>query len=184
MYGMIHRAVRDMVTVHAGQAVWQDIEAKTGAGPAEMIGVLVYDDEITFRLLSAAAERLDLPLPDLMEKFGRHWIEYIGQKQFGRLLDIAGRDLLSVLTNLDRLHAAVLAAMPQARVPSFTVVAAQNDSILLRYRSQRKGLEPLIKGLLVGLLNRFQLHGDVQLMPCEDNKVEFRITHRHHELVQ
>lgn len=184
MYGMIHRAIRDMVKTRAGAAAWQDIEAETGAGPAEMIGVLVYDDAITMKLLSAAAERLNLSIPELLEQFGRHWIEYTEQKQFGRILDLAGSDLVSVLKNLDRLHAAVLAAMPSARAPSFTVTEVQDNSVILKYRSQRKGLEPLIKGLLLGLLNRFQLHGEVQQIRGTDDAVQFRISHRQREFVQ
>lgn len=188
MYGMIHRAIRDMVKTRAGAAAWQDIEAQTAAGPAEMIGVLVYDDAITMKLLSAAAQRLNLSLSDLLEQFGRHWIEYTEQKQFGRILDLAGSDLVAVLQNLDRLHAAVLAAMPNARAPSFTVTQVQENTLILQYRSQRQGLEPLIKGLLLGLLNRFQLYGEVQQIRGENNAsddvVQFRISHRQREFAQ
>lgn len=78
--------------------------------------------------------------------------------------------------------------MPNARAPSFTVTQVQENTLILQYRSQRQGLEPLIKGLLLGLLNRFQLYGEVQQIRGENNAsddvVQFRISHRQREFAQ
>ncbi len=183
MYGMVHRVLRQMVLDQVGPEAWHDIERKTQAGPNEMISVVVYDDALTYQIFGAVAERLELSLPEFMDKFGRFWITYTDNKAFRSILNFAGTDLVSLLRNLDRMHATVLAAMPQARVPSFKVVEEKDGKILLRYQSQRQGLTPFICGLLHGLLERFELEGTVEVVGGEGNAIDFLVTHRQRALV-
>ena len=175
MYGMIHRALRQMVVEQAGAQAWQDIEAKTGACADQMVSVVVYDDAKTQQIIEAVAERLGLTPSEGLQKFGRFWIDFIQCKSFAAILKLAGKDLVSVLRNLDRVHGAVLAAMPDARVPSFTVTANTDGEVDLRYRSTRVGLEPFITGLLQGLLEKFSLDGSVETLGGGEDGVRFRV---------
>lgn len=178
MYGMVHRALRQMVVEREGTIAWHEIELAAGVSATEMVGLVVYDDAVTLNILGAAAERLGTTPSQVLEDFGRYWLHFIDNKAYRAIMDYAGKDMVSLLTNLDRLHAAVLAAMPKARVPSFTVLESYDHGLVVRYQSQRRGLEPLVTGLLLGLLDKFDLEGTVEAFPATDGSIAFKITHR------
>ena len=178
MYGMVHRAVRQMVVEREGAQAWHEIELAAGISSTEMVGLVVYDDNVTLRILGATAERMGVSTNQVLKYFGRYWLKFIDDKAYSAIMDYAGKDLVSLLTNLDRLHAAVLAAMPKARVPSFTVLESDENGLTVRYQSQRRGLEPLVIGLLHGLLEKFDLEGSVDAIPADNGTIEFRISHR------
>ncbi len=177
MYGMIHRGIRQMVIDAAGQAEWDAIEQTAGIGPSELISATVYDDETTIRIVSVAAQRLNRSVADCLEDFGLYWVSFTESGPYGSIMDFTGRDLVSFIANLDRMHMAVVTAMPQARVPSFSVVEAGPEGLTVHYRSERDGLEPLVRGLLRGLLQRFDIAGEVTQMASHSNAVAFRITY-------
>ncbi len=175
MYGMIHRAIRQMVIDEAGPERWASIERRHGVGPQDMISAHVYEDALTVALLQSAADELGMALPDCLRAFGHYWIRFAERGSYGALMDFTGRDLPSFIANLDRMHQAVQAAMPAARVPSFTLAEARPDRIRVEYRSEREGLEPFVEGLLAALVERFGQRGTVTLEPGQSNAVEFLI---------
>ncbi|MBU6266060.1 MAG: heme NO-binding domain-containing protein [Sphingomonadales bacterium] len=178
MYGMIHRALRGMVIEQAGEAAWDEIERGLGFGPAQQISAQIYDDAVTLAMVGAAAERMKLPVAELLGRFGRHWIGFAERGSYGAIMDFTGRDLASFIGNLDRMHQAVLAALPEARVPSFELVDATPGRLRVRYRSEREGLEPFVAGLLEGLLDRFGLTGEVsRVHGAVNDAAEFLVTH-------
>lgn len=178
MYGMIHRGIRAMMIDAVGEAEWDKLEREVEIGPAELISQVVYDDSLTLSIVAAAARRLDISIEECLDRFGRYWVYFTERDSYGSIMDFTGRDLVSFIQNLDRMHQAVVTAMPEAKVPSFTVVEQQDGALRVRYESERSGLEPLVVGLLHGLLDRFDLEGDVQPVPSLANAPEFVVTYR------
>lgn len=175
MYGMIHRAVRQMVLDAQGEEAWLNLARLAGVGPVEMISIEVYDDDVTFNLIAATADFLEIPLESLLVEFGRFWIGFAERGSFGHIMDFTGKDLIRFIGNLDRMHSGVKAAMPDARMPSFSIVQNAPGRIVVEYRSSRTGLELFVQGLLLGLLDRFELDGSVDLLPADGNPPRFQI---------
>lgn len=175
MYGMIHRAMREMLVEEIGEAGWTALEQQLGIGPAELLSQSVYDDAVTLKIVAGAAERLGLPVEECLERFGRYWIRFAERSSYGAIMNFTGRSLEQFIENLDRMHQAVLAAMPEAKVPSFAVLDQQDGQLRVRYQSERTGLEPFVIGLLHGLLERFGMTGHVELSPGRGNAAEFLI---------
>lgn len=161
MYGLIHRAMRDMVLEKLGEAAWQAIEHEQAIGPGELISMTVYEDALTMRLMGAVSSALDLPMPETLHAFGRHWVNFVYKGAYGSIMNFTGSDLLTLLRNLDRMHETVRITLPAAIVPSFAVIEQSPAAILVEYRSEREGLEPMVEGLLQGLIARFALKADV-----------------------
>lgn len=161
MYGMIHRGIRFMVAEEHGDHAWDDICAELQIGPEHLISASTYDDALTISILQLAADRSGLPLSDLLRKFGRYWIKFAERGSYGAMMDFTGKDLAEFVCNLDRMHQAVVLAMPDARVPSFRLVEEQAARLVIEYRSERTGLEVFVVGLLEGLLARFGQNGTV-----------------------
>ncbi len=177
MYGMIHRAVRQMVLDDKGEATWAEIERAAGLGPAELISAEVYDDEVTLKLIGATAEILAEPVDELLLAFGRYWISFAERGSFGQVLNFTGTDLISFIGNLDNMHQGVQAVMPEARMPSFKLLDATPGRLLVCYASTRTGLERFVEGLLLGLLDRFGHVGTVSERPANGQGRHYLLTY-------
>ncbi len=174
MYGMIHQALRDMALREITEAEWSDLLRRGGHARPVCIGLEYYSDETTMALMDLVARRLDLPVEEFLQAFGRLWIDFAGASAYGRILDMAGDDFVSFLQSLDRMHSSIRSNMPRADMPSFEVVAADARAIRLRYRSSREGLAPFVQGILAAAAERFDEKVTIRHAP-EDGAVRFDI---------
>lgn len=166
MYGLINRAIQEMVLSTYDAATWEDIKASAGIDTPEFLAMEEYPDQMTFALVEAASRRLNASPADLFEAFGQYWVRYTGREDYGYLLRMAGSDLVSFLQNLDLLHARIARSYPALRPPSFECTNLEPGSLLLHYRSDRAGLSPLVVGLVKGLGAMF--HTDVRIEQVQE----------------
>jgi hypothetical protein len=155
MYGLVNKAVVDLVCTHFGEEAWQEIKRRAECDVDVFVGMDGYPDELTYRLVGAASEVLNLPAEKVLEAFGEYWVLYTAKEGYGEILRASGRDFTEFLMNLDAMHARVGIMMPNLNPPSFQVTDIAGDSIRLHYFSKRQGLGPMIVGLLKGLSSRF-----------------------------
>ncbi len=178
MYGMIHQAARQLATEKLGDDGWNRILDKSGMSTEHFISAQSYGDDVTNRLIAAIGEVAGIATGDLLEAFGRHWVVYAKSSTHAAMMNRAGADLVSFLGGLDRMHASIKTVMPDASMPSFTLVEADADQIVVIYRSERPGLEAFVHGILSGLLEHFGEKGEITSQP-EQGAVTFRIARRH-----
>jgi hypothetical protein len=155
MYGLVNQAVEELALAQGGSDCWRAICKKAGVGSEGFISMNAYPDEITYKLIAAGSEVLDMPADQLLRAFGRHWVLFTGKEGYGCLMRRSGRNLVGFLKNLDTLHTRVGLTMPQLRPPSFVVDEPVPGQIILRYHSERQGLAPMVIGLLEGLGEMF-----------------------------
>lgn len=179
MYGMIHRAMRQMVFEQLGEEAWLALEHRLKIGPTELLTGMVYEDTLTFEIVAEAAARFNLTVDECLFEFGRYWIRYAEQGSLSSIMTFTGQDLATFIANLDRLHLAVGAAMPGTRLPSFTTLERNSGHLVVEYRSDRMGLENFVCGLFHGLMDRFDTHGDVAITSRGETSVVFDI--RYHD---
>ncbi|KUR71146.1 hypothetical protein AQZ52_10770 [Novosphingobium fuchskuhlense] len=172
---MAHRALRQMMIDRLGPAAWAKVERETATGPADLISLCVYDDSKTIALIAASADKLGLSFDDALRVFGRYWVQFAELSSFGPIMDFTGQDIVTFINNLDRMHRSVVLAMPDARVPSFTLLDETRQNLRVRYRSDRTGLEAFVIGLLEGLLDRMNEKGTVEVMARAGNTIDFAI---------
>lgn len=165
MYGLVNKAIQDLVVQQFGDEAWQRIAAVAGFQDGQFLSMETYDDELTYRLVNAGSEILGEPADLLLEAFGEFWIRYTAAEGYGDLMDLFGSDFPGFLANLDAMHARVGLSMPELRPPSFTYVATSDGEGELRYHSERPGLTPMVDGLLRGLAARFGADVDIQRQP-------------------
>lgn len=177
MYGMIHQALREMICESHGAAAWHDVEQAAGTGPAHMISASVYPDDVTSRLVTAAAQRTGRAPDALLEEFGRHWFGFAERGPYGSIMRFTGRTLVEFVDNLDRMHQSIQTSMPEARMPSFRVAETGPGLLVIDYGSTRKGLAPLVVGLFQGLLARFGLTGTITLGAAPDGRVRLHVAY-------
>lgn len=161
MYGMIHRAARQMLTEQFGATVWHEIEKSAGVSEDHFISGASYEDRITLSIIDATSSVTGTGVADLLRNLGRYWIKFAGESAFASVMKMAGDNLPAFISNLNRMHGAIQSSMPNAILPEFALVRHDTNGLSVRYDSERSGLESFVAGLLEGLLNRFGIDGEV-----------------------
>ena len=156
MYGMVNKAVEDMVISGYGEAVWERIKEKAAVDVEVFISNEGYPDEMTYALVGAASEVLKLPAPVILEAFGEHWILKTAMQGYGDMMAAGGKTLREFLLNLPDFHSRVSMILPHLAPPRFFCTGAGEQWVGIRYVSHRAGLAPFVQGLLKGLGRMFQ----------------------------
>jgi len=155
MYGMVNKAMEQMITLTHGEAAWQTIRRRAGVTEEIFISNEGYPDAITYQLVGAASEFTGQPAAEILHAFGEHWVLDTARKGYGPMMAAGGRTLRDFLVNLPHFHDRVALIYPKLAPPSFEVTDHQERSLRLHYLSHRAGLTPFVEGLLSGLGKMF-----------------------------
>ena len=169
MYGLVNKAIEDLITINFSEETWKEVKEKASVQQDTFVSMDAYDDSITYNLVGAASEVLKLTPEQVLIEFGKFWITYTGQKGYGNLMNMGGDNLVDFLKNLNVLHARLGMSYEKLLPPSFICDEIDEQNLKLKYYSNRKGLAPMVVGLLQGLGERF------------NNKMEITQTHHQEE---
>ena len=175
MFGMIHRSARDMVLSQFGQAAWDEILTRAKLDESAFVSGESFPDEVTFRLITTAAEVANLSVDDTLYAFGEHWVAAAWNGPYATVMTVLGRSLSESLANLDRMHASIQIAMPDADLPQFSVIFEDDTRIEVEYVSNREGLEYFVRGLFSGLMKKFSVEGEITTEKASDGAQIFKI---------
>ena len=162
MYGMVNRALEDMVCAAHGAETWEKIKAKAGVEVDLFLSNDAYPDEMTYNLVGAASEILEAPAPVLLEAFGVHWVTRTAAEGYGHLMKAAGTNLKDFLVYLPNFHTRVNLIFPHLNPPRFLCSDVGENSLKLHYFSDRRGLAPFVNGLIQGLSQYFSTPVEVK----------------------
>lgn len=155
MYGLVNKAIQDLVCEKFGEDKWNEIKKLSGFEDDFFIGLQTYPDALTYALVKNASKILGAESSVVMETFGEYWILYTANEGYGDMMELAGDTLPDFLNNLDMLHNRLNNLMPNLMPPQFSTRNETANSIELEYRSHRAGFSPMVIGLLRGLCKRF-----------------------------
>ncbi|MGV3757850.1 MAG: heme NO-binding domain-containing protein [Verrucomicrobiota bacterium] len=151
MYGMVNQAIEQMLSNKHGAEAWRKIKLKAGVEEEVFISNQSYPDEMTYGLISAAQECLDVPAASILEELGEFWVLETAQRGYGHLMKAGGKDFPEFIHNLPNFHARIMLIFPALKPPVFKVNDLGPESLELHYFSERKGLAPFVVGLLRGV---------------------------------
>jgi hypothetical protein len=164
MYGIVNKAIEDMVIANYGDEKWEAAKARSGVDIDFFISNEPYDDDITFKLAQAVSEEMNMPVSAVLQMFGEWWILKTGKEKYGGLMDAGGSSLREFLVNLPAFHYRVMLIYPKLTPPEFKVSNIDERSIHLHYFSKRHGLEEFVRGLLTGLGKMYSTSLEVELI--------------------
>lgn len=162
MYGLVNRALQQLVCTQHGKCLWTEIRSRAGVADEVFLRMESYPDEMTYGLVASASEVLDAPAELLLKEFGRYWVRYTMVEGYGALLSDLGPSFQEALAALDGMHARVALLYPALKPPQFRISEVAPGSLRLHYHSERHGLAPMIIGLVEGLGERYSVRVDVQ----------------------
>ena len=159
MYGLVNKALQNLVCSRFGEDTWETIKRNAGVDIDVFVSMEAYPDDVTYRLVGAAGELLGLSAEEVLTAFGEYWVPYTAKEGYGEMLKLAGDSLPAFLENLDNLHTRVGLMFPRLKPPSFWCTEVREDSLRLHYRpglDSMAGLGPFVIGLVKGLAIRFK----------------------------
>lgn len=166
MYGLVNKALKEMVCDRFGKHTWKTIKEKAEMDVDTFLSMEAYPDDLTHKLVGATGEVLGLSSSEILEALGEYWVLYSAQKYYGHMINMAGNSLLEFIQNLDNIYARVSLNFPHLKPPSFRCTHIQKDSLRLHYHSKREGFTPMLKGVLKGLGQKF--HTKVEIRQISD----------------
>ena len=173
MYGMVNKAVRGFVLKNFDLKTWGRIHNAAGVSE-DFISMQSYDDAVTYGLVGAAHEELGIPVPDILNGFGRYWVSDVATVAYADLMAKTGSGFTDFVKNLDHLHDRIRVTFPDYQPPSFRIKVLDDGTLQVDYYSHREGLLDFVVGLLEGLAVHYNetisishVSDDDHPMPCK-----------------
>ncbi len=161
MYGMINKAIRTLVIRETSEEVWDKVLAISGIDENVYEDLDSYHDSVTFSLVGAVSETLDVPPGDVLEMFGIYWATDVAPKGYGEYFHAFGNDFHSFVQGLDEMHVRITQMLPSLVPPAFDIEKIDDNHFTIHYKSQRDGLAPLAVGMLKGIAKHFGGEADI-----------------------
>lgn len=164
MYGIINKAIQELVMANYGEDAWKSVLTRSGIKERFFLSSEAYDDEVTYKLAQAAAEELGVDVSFVLSNFGEWWILKTGKEKYGGLMEAGGANLKEFLLNLPNFHNRIMLMYPKLMPPEFKVEALADDSIDVHYFSKREGLQDFVFGLLIGLSKLYETDVEINMI--------------------
>jgi hypothetical protein len=165
MYGLVNKAVEELVVSNFGEDKWELIKSKAGVDVDVFISNEAYPDSMTYDLVGAASEVLGTAADDILVAFGEHWVLKTAAKSYGPMMKSGGATLKEFLVNIPNFHTRVAMIYPNLEPPRFQCANVTDAGLHLHYYSHRPGLTSFVTGLIQGL-------GKLYETPCTSTVLE------------
>ncbi|MBC5836949.1 heme NO-binding domain-containing protein [Flavobacterium muglaense] len=168
MYGIVNKAIEELVIANFGEEKWEAIKLRSGIDIDYFISSEPYDDAITFQLATAVSQEMDMTLSAVLIAFGEWWVVKTTKEKYGGLMEAGGDNLKQFLINLPLFHNRVMLIYPKLTPPEFKVTHVTENSINLHYLSKREGLQDFVRGLIQGLGIMYSTPVTINLIQTRD----------------
>ncbi len=175
MYGIVNKAIEDLVVTNYGQEIWLKVKKRSGIEMDFFISSEPYDDKITFLLASAISDELAIPLKEVFQAFGEWWVIKTGKEKYGNLMQAGGKNLKEFLINLPVFHNRIMLMYPKLTPPEFKVSDIKDNSLFVHYFSKREGLKDFVRGLLSGLGKLYETPVTIELIASREGNSKHEI---------
>jgi len=164
MYGIVNKAIEELVKEKFGSQKWEDVKKRSGISIDFFLSNEPYDDAITYQLAGVVAEELNISFGYVFVTFGEYWILKTGKEKYGGLMEAGGHNLKEFLRNLPAFHSRIMLIYPKLTPPEFQVSDETENSIHVHYFSKREGLQDFVFGLLSGLGKMYNTPVEIKLL--------------------
>ena len=148
MHGLINRSIQNFVCDRFGQDVWENVTRAAGLDFNDFEAMLVYEDEVTPRILDAVANLTRRPLDDVMEDIGTYLVSTPSLEGVRRLLRFGGLDFEDFLHALDDLPDRARLAVADLQLPPIELRAHSEGNFSLICGAPLVGFGNLLMGVL------------------------------------
>ena len=156
MYGLVNKAIEELVVTEFGEDKWQLIKQKAGVDVEVFTSNESYSDDMTYQLVGVASEVLGMTVRDVLIAFGEHWVLKTESHGYGAMMRSGGTSLKEFLIHLPNLHTRVQMIYPNLEPPRFECHDITETFMSLHSFTHRPGLTNFVVGLFQGLRKLYQ----------------------------
>jgi len=117
MHGLINRAIQSFVCATYGQSCWLRVTDAAELGFIEFEAMLVYENDVSSRVLNALSADLNRPTTEILEDVGTYLVSHPNMEGLRRLLRFGGASYVEFLHSLDDLADRVRLAVSDLTLP-------------------------------------------------------------------
>jgi len=170
MYGIINKALEELVTETFGEKVWENIKIKSNIDIDYFISNQSYNDQITYDIAIAISNETKTPLNETLTLFGEWWILKTAKEKYGSLLSFGGKDIKEFLEHLPDFHARLMLLYPNLTPPEFKIINSKENEITIKYSSTRSGLKDFVTGLFQGISKLFKTETKIEIVDFKESE--------------
>lgn len=148
MHGLINRSIQCFLRDTYGVAAWTAIAQEAGLGFDNFEPLLIYDTELTEKMILAAAQHLLRPRETVLEDLGTYLVSHPNLEALRRLLRFGGVTFLDFLNSMEDLPEHGRLGLPDLEVPEFTLTELGEGRFFLHVTPLVDGVGHVVVGLL------------------------------------
>ncbi len=118
MHGLINRAIQSFVCATYGRPCWLRATQAAGLGFDEFEAMLIYEADVSARVLDVLCADLNRPKSEFLEDLGTYLVSHPNMEDLRRLLRFGGVTYVEFLHSLDDLSDRVRLAVSDLKLPA------------------------------------------------------------------
>ncbi|XP_029175781.1 soluble guanylate cyclase 88E [Nylanderia fulva] len=162
MYGLILENLAEYIRQVYGEDRWEEIRRQASVDQPSFSVHQVYPENLIPRLAKKAIQVLGVTEKEFFDQMGVHFVGFVGQYGYDRVLSVLGRHVRDFLNGLDNLHEYLKFSYPRMRAPSFICENETRQGLTLHYRSKRRGFVYYTMGQIREVARHFY-HKELQI---------------------
>lgn len=162
MYGLILENMSEYIRQVYGEDRWEEIRRQASVEQPSFSVHQVYPENLIPRLAKKAIQVLGVTEKEFFDQMGVHFVGFVGQYGYDRVLSVLGRHVRDFLNGLDNLHEYLKFSYPRMRAPSFICENETRQGLTLHYRSKRRGFVYYTMGQIREVARHFY-HKELQI---------------------
>jgi len=155
MHGLINRSIECFVRDIYGLDQWQQIAAASEIGFDSFEPLLVYEDELTARVLDAAALNLGKPVEIILEDLGTYLVSHPNVQSLSRLLRFGGETFTDFLHSLADIQDRARMAVPELEMPMLSLRSHIYGNFTLYCSDGYPGIGHVLVGMLRAMADEY-----------------------------
>ncbi|WP_170607960.1 heme NO-binding domain-containing protein [Ruegeria arenilitoris] len=148
MHGLINRAIQSFVCATYGWSCWQRATEKANLGFVEFEPMLIYDADVSTRVLDALCAELSRPQSEFLEDLGTYLVSHPNIEGLRRLLRFGGVTYVEFLHSLDDLSDRARLALSDLDLPVLELREQSSTEYTLRCSPGLPGYSSVMTGVL------------------------------------
>lgn len=155
MHGLVNKAIEGFVIDTYGEEAWRAIAQASELDDPHFEAMMVYDSEITPRVINCACQVLRADPADFLQNLGTYLVSQPSQQAVRRLLRFGGVDFVDFLHSLDDLNDRARLAVADLNLPRLELREHTSNQFSLLVRSDLAGFGHVFVGLLTAMADDY-----------------------------
>ncbi|MEM7242906.1 MAG: heme NO-binding domain-containing protein [Pseudomonadota bacterium] len=171
MHGLINYGLQSFAEEIYGKALWQDLVAQAELPCETFETMLIYDDDVTLRIVDHLAEMTRHKRTEILEDFGTFLVSEHSSPAILSLLKLAGASYRDFLMSLEDVAARLKIALPELDIPNMQVTKHASTQFELSFQSPLDGYGEAFLGLLRAMADYYNVLATLDLERADANNV-------------